>query len=63
MTKPTPGYWWDFRHNEDGSLVVVVESDVSGFVERECATVQDAEKEVCALREGRSDPRRPWRNS
>lgn len=70
MGKPSPKYWWDFQHAEDGSgiVAVVVESDDDRFPKiREFpvsknggadAQIEAAERLISDLTAGRADPRR-----
>lgn len=55
MTRPI-GYWWDFRHHDNGQMTCIVECDhkkADGHILAEFAEVAQAEKCVAALRAGR----------
>ena len=50
------GYWWDFRHHNDGSMTCIVECDhrkADGFILAEFQDVAQAEACVADLRAGR----------
>lgn len=62
MGRRAPRYWWEFKHRDDGTMFLVIESDdsrlpdpVARFADTEIAA---AERLIADLSAGRADPRR-----
>lgn len=70
MGKPSPKFWWDFKHYENGRMTVIVQSDYEGGeqlnefecgenceISGYCEGVTNAIITIKAYEEGRKTPK------